>query len=361
MNMAKSTRRPQKIFAIVMWVLSIIFAGFLVGLGSLVIRDIPRVDRPISVVDFVDATQMEKLRSQEASLSGETTPLFRAVQDAQEEETVATANYRAAKTRFDNWIATRTATQNAATNPEVLSRTKELEVLSTRVRTAERSVEAALTDQREKSRALDDVQSRIGKLMDEARPDYNQARRAQDLKVFGFRLLLTLPLLLFAGWLLMRKRGSAYWPLYRGFVVFAAFTFFVELVPYLPSYGGYVRYTVGILTVAVAGYFLIKQMRKYLERKQDEEARSEADRRQSIDYETALKKIAAKTCPGCDRSIVTRDGAHSDYCVHCGIHLQRECPSCQTRNVTFHRFCLSCGTENTELVKADVSSPPSIA
>ena len=133
--------------------------------------------------------------------------------------------------------------------------------------------------------------------------------------------------------------------------MFAGFAFFVELVPYLPSYGGYIRFIVGIFLVLVAGYFLIKQMRKYLERKLEEEARSEADRRKSIDYETALKKIAAKSCPGCDRSIVTRDGVHSDYCVHCGIHLQRECPNCETRNVTFHRFCLSCGTENEELVK----------
>lgn len=359
--MAKSTRRPQKIFAIVMWVLSLIFAAFLVGLGSLVIRDIPRFDTPISVENFVDVSQMEKLRGEEAELRRQVTPLERSVEDAQDLETTATANYRAAKARFDNWIATRTATQNTATNPEVLSRTRELEGLSNQVRTAERAVEAARANQQAKTRALSDIRTDMGELREAARPAYKRARRAQDLKVFGFRLLLTLPLLLIAGWMLMRKRGSAYWPLYRGFVTFAVFTFFVELVPYLPSYGGYVRYSVGILTVAIAGYFLIKQMRKYLERKQAEEARSEEDRRRSIDYETALKKIEAKSCPGCDRSIVTRDGVHSDYCVHCGIHLQRECPSCKTRNVTFHRFCLSCGSENEELVKPSVSPSESLA
>lgn len=356
--MAKSTRRPQKIFAIVMWVLSLIFAGFLVGLGSLVIRDIPRFDQPISVENFVDSAQLRKLRRQEADLNQQITPLSRSVKDAQDIETTADANYSAAKARFDNWIATRTATENRTTNPEVLSRTRELEGLSNRVREAQRAVEAARANQQTKSRALSDVERNIARLRAVAGPAYDRARRAQELKVFGFRLILTLPLLLIAAWMLLKTRASAYWPLYRGFVIFAAFTFFVELVPYLPSYGGYVRYIVGILTVAVAGYFLIKEMRKYLERKQREEARSEAERRKSIDYETALKKIEAKSCPGCDRSIVTRDGVHSDYCVHCGIHLQRECPSCNTRNVTFYRFCLSCGTENEELLKPRVSSSP---
>lgn len=355
--MAKSTRRPQQLFSAVMWVLSIVFAGFLIGLGSLIIRDIPRVDQTISVEQFIDQAALQSLETGQETLEAQSLALQRAVEDALGDRTSAQTDYQLARQDFENWVATRTATQADATNPEVLSRTRALEQLNQIRQRADREVERAQIALRDQQRQLADLRLSMSEVRDTAMPEYRQAQRAQELRVFAFRLALTLPLLLLSGWMIARKRKSPYWPLYRGFVLFSLFAFFVELVPYLPSYGGYVRYGVGIIAIIVFGYFLIKQMRRYVARKQAEEARSEVERRQSIDYETALKKIAAKTCPGCDRSIVKREGVHSDFCVHCGIHLQKECPSCSTRNVTFYRFCLSCGTPNSDVPEVQAPIP----
>lgn len=352
--MSKSARRPQRIFSAVMWLLSIVFAGFLIGLGSLVIRDLPTVDRNIQLEQFVDQSQLQSAQDLTDQLASTLTGLSRAVEDTQIAYGSASADYASAKDSFDNWIATRSATESAAQNPEVLRRTRALEALKADERAALRGLEDARAAKTKTERALSDARSVRSDIMNAARPEYRKALRAQDLKVFLIRLAITLPLLLIGGWMLMRKRTSSYWPLYRGFILFALFAFFVELVPYLPSYGGYVRYAVGIVMVVAAGHFIIRGMRQYMARKQEEEARSEVERRKSIGYETALKKIAAKSCPGCDRTIITREGVNTDFCVHCGIRLQSECGNCGTRNISFHKFCLCCGAPSKDVPSAAV-------
>lgn len=345
--MSKSARRPQRVFSIVMWLLSIVFAGFLIGLGSLIIRDLPKVDQSIEVEQFINQDAYNAAKIIEDRQGVTLNALERDLTDDEAAFAAAANDYRSAKASFDNWIATRTATQSDAQNPEVIARTRALETLKAQERAALRKVEQTRALQVTAERAYEDAASGRDSLRAAAMPQYQAAMRAQELRVFLFRLAVTLPLLILGAWMLMRKRESAYWPLYRGFVIFALFAFFVELVPYLPSYGGYVRYGVGIILVVAAGHFIIRGMRRYMARKQLEEERSEVERRQSIGYETALKKIAAKTCPGCDRAIITKDDIPTDFCVHCGIRLQCQCGNCGTRNISFHKFCLSCGTPSS--------------
>ena len=348
--MSKSTRRPQQIYSIVMWALSLVFAGILMGLGSLIIKDLPRVDKTVTVEQFVDSDALKQIENRLETSERDARSLKRRAEDANNSYQSASADYQSARASLENWRAARTATEAADQNPQVISRTRAVEDLRDKEREALRVYEDAQEAQVAGNRAAADLRRSRTALLNKARPEFRKAQKAQEFKVFLYRLVLTLPLLVIAGWLAMKKRESAYWPLHRGFILFALFAFFVELVPYLPSYGGYVRYSVGLILVLIAGHFIIRAMRNYLARKQIEESRSESERRQSIEYETALKKIAAKTCPGCDRAIVAREDVETDFCVHCGIRLKEKCGSCGERNISFHRFCLCCGeTTNSGL------------
>lgn len=69
-----------------------------------------------------------------------------------------------------------------------------------------------------------------------------------------------------------KKRKSTYWSFVWGFIYFSLFAFFVELVPYLLSYGGYVRYVVGIVLTVLVSRQAIVALNRYLERQKLTEA-----------------------------------------------------------------------------------------
>jgi hypothetical protein len=346
--MLKSARVPERTYTVVMWLVSAIFAGFLIGFGSLIIDDLPRLDENITQEQFVDASAQTKVSQARKLLSARRDDLRARQADARLKVEQNSNAYASANETFETWIKTRTATTDPNQDPEVVRRTQALEVLKGSERAAQSVVEKLEEDTLALDREQTLLDSQQSSLNETARPAYESAMFRQDLKVFMWRLAFTLPLLLIAGWLVMKKRKSDYWPLMRGFVIAALFAFFFELVPYLPSYGGYIRYIVGILLTLVAGHFIIKNMRAYLARRQQVEHQAEDERRKLVTYEEAFKKMSAKVCPGCDRPVSTTGDAEANFCVHCGMTLFNACTKCNTRKMAFFRFCMTCGTGSAD-------------
>jgi predicted RNA-binding Zn-ribbon protein involved in translation (DUF1610 family) len=163
------------------------------------------------------------------------------------------------------------------------------------------------------------------------------------LLVFLYRLALTLPLLLAAGWLFKHKRNSTYWPFAWGFIFFALFAFFFELVPYLPSYGGYVRYLVGIALTVLGGRYAIRWLQAWLARQKAIEALPEQQRKTGMRYDLVMGRIGKGLCPSCERPTNYKDETLA-HCPHCGFQLFDRCPVCTVRKNALTRFCFSCGT-----------------
>ncbi len=301
--------------------MAVVFAGFLIGLGSSVVGDLPQVEQTLSLEDFIDKPAATQLRATIASGQKAEEAADTALEQARLKHQTARANSSAARETFDNWLATRGATGRSDQDPELIRRTQALD--------ARQSVQAAQTQLNALERAADG--------------GWQQAQRAQELRVFGYRLALTLPLLAIAGWLFAKKRKSTYWPFVWGFIYFALFAFFVELVPYLPSYGGYVRYVVGIVLTVLVGRQAIVALNCYLEKQKLAEALPDAQRREELSYDVALARLAKSVCPGCERPVDLKNDS-IDFCPHCGIGLFDHCLPCHTRKSAFAKFCHACGT-----------------
>ncbi len=341
--MSKALRLSEKWFRRGLWLVAIVFAGFLIGLGGTIVGDLPKVEQRATLDDFMDPAATPPLREaiREARRQGRDAQA--ALEQAKLKLQVARADNQAARETFNNWLATRRATGAAGQDAELVERTARLDGLRQAERDAEAAVEAQQQNALDASQAESRAQARLEDLQGAAHSALQKARRAQELRVFLYRLALTLPLLVAAGWLFAKKRKGTYWPFVWGFIFFALFAFFVELVPYLPSYGGYVRYIVGIAITALVGRYAILALNRYLERQKLAESLPDAERRKELGYDVALARLAKGVCPGCERTVDLKD-EKNDFCPHCGIGLHDHCDHCQARKSAFSRFCHACGT-----------------
>lgn len=357
MDVMKGIRVPERLYKGVLWLVSVVFAAFLIGFGNLIIGDLPQVEARIDRSDYIESPQVTELRQAMNELDGESSAIRDRIELQRIQLEQASTETQSAKETFEAWIRTRTATTDPTQDPEVLRRTRELEQLQQNersVRTAINALETDLTQLDQQRMVLSDD---LFEAEQSGIPAYEQAQFWQELRIFALRLLITLPMLLFAVWLVVKRRKGEYWPISRGFVLAAVFVFFVELVPYLPSYGGYVRYGVGIILTFAAGHFLIKNMRQYLAQRQEVEQKAEEERRKLVSHDEAFKKMSSSVCPGCDRPIAKMDGTETNFCVHCGMTLFDHCSHCDTRKMAFFRYCMKCGTVADEAEAGPAASP----
>lgn len=350
---AKSLRLTERWFQRALWILAVIFAWFLIGMGGLIVGDLPKVTAQLGREQFMQQPQTQQLRDR---IDAEQQVLRAARESRAQARLVAKArndDLAAARSSFQAWVATRRATGLAAQDSELVARTRNLETLQAAALAAQQKVQAGDTGVLDSQQAIDDAQRQLDVYARDAQQRYDRARRAQELRVFGVRLAFTLPLLLLAGWLMARHRRTRYWPFVWGFAFFALFAFFVELVPYLPSYGGYVRYAVGIVLTLVIGTWGIRRFQAYLEQQKSTETRPEAERRKDLGYDLAQARLAKNVCPGCERPVDLKDTARN-FCMHCGIALFDTCPACGARKSAFGHFCHACGHGATPDTRADM-------
>lgn len=252
---------PERLYSFFMFVLSLVLAGFLVGLGSLVIKDLPRVQDEIRLDQFVDQKAQKIASTTQTKLRQENTELETKRSLAQTKLDDVQRAYQIGSSAFRSWAATRSTTGDDSQNEELIRRSEQLDTLREKLAEAQNELSAIQTNIRTNNEKLNTLRTKERERLQAARPAYEKAQFVQNASVFAFRLAITLPLILISIWFIRSKRRSAYWPIYRGFIIFSLFVFFVELVPYLPSYGGYIRYIVGIILTLLAGYYLVRWMK----------------------------------------------------------------------------------------------------
>lgn len=334
--MLSPSRGPERLVRLGQWLIALLFAYFLIQVGGSLIADLPLLSRRPPQERLLDTARVGQLERQLKPLQQRRDQLQGEIERLSERQQLAGQATAREQTSFDNWRAARSATEQVQQNPEVIARARQLDGLLQQ--------EQQLRAQRSRLEAdLQQAQSELAAPQQQLEQLRNQARQRAELLAFGIRLLFVGPVLALALWQFRRYRGSDQWPFVWGFLLFGLFAFFVELVPYLPSFGAYIRYGVGALLTLLVGRSLIRWLNAYLLRKQQEQAAPQQQRQRQIRYEKALQALGRHQCPSCERSLPRQEGALPNYCMHCGLQLQRHCGGCGSQHLACFPYCPSCG------------------
>lgn len=359
--MELNSKKLEKTSKIIYIAISVILCLFLILLANNIISDLDSTTTRPEVEQFKNKTLKDQLTIQHDSIVHQM-EIFEGKKNTIE-KTIATAqlNYNNEKQSFDNWLQTRKTLGSPNKDQEVIARANQLDAYykveqDWRVQLDAQNARLEILNKR-----LESNTQKFNNLDEEAYKAYDRAYAKYELKVFLIRLLFVGPILALGIFFFIRYRKHQYWPIFMGFSLFSFYCFFVGLVPYLPSYGGYVRYAVGILLSLGLGYYAIKTIRKYLEQKQAELKISTAERAKNVQTSVAEKALDNHFCPSCGKDFMLKKWEFpmgnqlqeaytfvTNFCRHCGLELFNHCHKCGHKNYAHLPHCGKCGSKPLE-------------
>jgi hypothetical protein len=338
---------PETLTKLVMRTISLLLAGFLIMLTDSVMNDLDSWISPPRRSEQAVSAESKAIADQITQLHRDIERKSEATQTLESTLEAARRDYATQKDSFENWLKARKTVGSPTQDPEVLKRVQALDDKAAARDSWQRKIDEAEAETHGVRAQIDRLETQQADQSAAAERKYDAVLRHYELKMFGLRVVIALPLLLLGVLGFLKWRHARYAPLVWGYILFSVYVFFVGVVPYLPDYGGYVRYTVGALLTIVGGIYAIRHVRAYAERKRLELQQSSTERAQRIGQDTAILSFRNHACPSCESDyLLPRVGAEETpaFCFHCGLQLFGPCPHCGTVNFVHFPFCKKCGT-----------------
>lgn len=335
---------------------SAILCGLLILLSTVIISDIDGLKEEPQLEDFIEASELRQKKETVRRLDEEAEQLDDRKKNAEKELNILKAVYEDEKSSFDNWLAATGLNTVKNQNAGVIEKANYLDSLTTLVNQKRQSINQLDHDLLSVESKKEVVDNEINRTLEQASNERLEAMKSFDLEVFIYRLLFIIPVILLGVFFFIRFRKSKYWPLFFGYILFSLYAFFFGLLPYLPSYGGYVHYSLGIIFSLLMGRYLINKIKKFKESRTKELKASAEDRAKKVKKVKAEHAYNTNCCPSCNKSFLLKTwdksvdrtkeavtSIASDFCRFCGLELFKECSSCSTKNFAHLPHCSNCG------------------
>ena len=332
----------------ILWILGVLFAFFLGGLGTQGLSDVADLFPEPALSTWTERL-VAPLSQERLAVEGRPDPRAPRIERARQDVADLDRTLSRAEESWRTWLDTRaTLGGSKKEDDEIRDRRNRLDALRNDRDDAQQKLNAlqAAPDPREE--ALKEVDHRIQLASAQANREYQVAERSWQWTVLMARLALVLPVLALALFLWRRRARMAYVTLLWGYWAFTVWMVLWGIGPYLPRYGGYGPLLLGLGASVWGSMSLARWLN----------SRASLRRRRIVD-----RAIARHRCPQCDRDYLLgretsldaglarksrtlhydSDALHPRSCAACGLALFAPCPACRSLQLVHADRCSTCG------------------